>query len=310
MQWTVLIADLLDANTMVTNPIARDPSMKAFNGFDLRLKKAVCDTPHSEMNPVLLRFMADELLMTKDNVTALTKIQYLGVVYRVSMSPHTLSAYEASPLQAVAKEGAEKSLEAIIEFNKEQLAKKKKVFRMDPGVVKAAMCDIITAKVSRKVSCRMIRTLLKMDTYRAFDCSAFNLDHFPCFVVSQGRMDVLRELCVYDPDTKNIPMTEFVTKEGVDQPCQCEHVTCNVAAVVELFEIGCEISGFHTCYNVREMCDDGLKLFQTEMAKQPDREIDEDYDSDNESDEESDEGSGEEPDEEERDSKKQKLSGD
>jgi hypothetical protein len=286
---------------MVTTPIARDPSLKAFNEFDLRLKEALGDTPYSGSNPVLLRFMADELLMTKDNVTAIKKIQYLEVVYRVSMSPHTLSAYEASPLQAVAKNGAEKSLEAIIEFNKEQLAKKKKVFKMDPDVVNATMRDIITAKVPREVSCRMIRMLLKMDTYSAFDCSAFNLDHFPCFVVSKGRMDVLRELCWYDADTKNIPLTEFVTKKGVDQPCKCEHESCNIPAWVQLFEIGCDISGCHASHNVRGMCGDGLKLFTTEMAKQPDREPDEEYDSFD---------SEEESDEEERETKKRKLSGD
>ena len=281
---------------MVTTPIARDPSLKAFNEFDLRLKEALGDTPYSGSNPVLLRFMADELLMTKDNVTAIKKIQYLEVVYRVSMSPHTLSAYEASPLQAVAKNGAEKSLEAIIEFNNKHPD-------MDPDVVNATMRDIITAKVPREVSCRMIRMLLKMDTYSAFGCSAFNLDHLPCFVVSEGRMDILRELCCYDPDTKNIPMTEFVTKKGVDQPCKCEEKSCNVAAWVQLFEIGCDISGCQESYDVRcmaRMCEDGLKLFHLTEKKQPDRKPEEydSFDSDAESDEE------------ERETKKRKLSSD
>ena len=302
MQWTVLIADLLDANTMVTNPIARDPSMKAFNGFDLRLRKAVCDTPHSEMNPVLLRFMADELLMTKDNVTALTKIQYLGVVYRVSMSPHTLSAYEASPLQAVAKEGAEKSLEAIIEFNKEQLAEKKKVFKMDPDVVKSTMRDIITAKVPREVSCTMIGMLLNIDAYSALDCIDFDLDLFACFVVSEGRMDVLRELCWRHPDSKSIPMTEFVTKKGLDQPCKCKHATCNFAAVAHLFKMGFDNSDTFSSTKGVRMCEQGLAQLKAELAHEPDSEPDEEYESQNESDEESDE--------EEREAKKRKLSGD
>ena len=297
-----MIADLLDANTMVTTSIESERSLlKAFREFEQRLKQAVVGTLFTERNTVLLRFMAGELLRPADLTPPWKKIQFLSVAHRVSMTPPTLSAYEASPLQAVAKNGAEKSLEAIIESNNKQWAKKKKGSPMDPDVVNATMRDIITAKVPREVSCRMIRMLLKMHTYSAFDCSAFNLDHFPCFVVSKGRMDVLRELCWYDADTKNIPLTEFVTKKGVDQPCKCEHESCNIPAWVQLFEIGCDISGCHASHNVRGMCGDGLKLFTTEMAKQPDREPDEEYDSFD---------SEEESDEEERETKKRKLSGD
>jgi hypothetical protein len=289
---------------MVTTSIESERSLlKAFREFEQRLKQAVVGTLFTERNTVLLRFMAGELLMPADPTPPLKKTQYLSVCHDVSMSPHTLSAYEASPLQAVAKNGAEKSLEAIIESNNKQWAKKKKGSPMDPDVVNATMRDIITAKVPREVSCRMIRMLLKMHTYSAFDCSAFNLDHLPCFVVSEGRMDILRELCCYDPDTKNIPMTEFVTKKGVDQPCKCEEKSCNVAAWVQLFEIGCDISGCQESYDVRcmaRMCEDGLKLFHLTEKKQPDRKPEEydSFDSDAESDEE------------ERETKKRKLSSD
>lgn len=289
---------------MVTTPVD-----KAFREFDLRLKKALGDTPRPERNTVLLRFMAVELLRPDTDLTPpLKKTQYLSIVKDVSMSPHTLSAYEASPLQAVAKNGADKSLEAIIEFNNEQWAKKGKGSKMDPDVVNATMRDIITAKMPREVSCRMIGMLLELDTYSAFHCSAFNLDHFPCFAVSEGRMDVLRELCRYDPDTKKIPLTEFVTNKGVDQPCKCGQGSCNVPVWVQLFELGCDLSGCHESHDVgcmARMCGDGLKLFNTEMAKQPDREPDEEYDSFD-----SDAESDEESDEEERETKKRKLSSD
>jgi hypothetical protein len=267
---------------MVSTP----SEVKAFNAFQQRLNQAAVGTLFEARNPALLRFMAGDLLRPADLTPPGKKIEFLRDVHKLSMSPPTLEAYEASPLQAVARNGAEKSLKAIIEW-----AKKRKESPMDPEVVNAAMCDIITATVPHEVSCSMIRMLLKMGTYRAFACEDFSLDHSPCFAVSQGRMDILQQFCCEDPDTKNIPMTGFVTKKGADERCECDEDSCNVAVWVQLHEMGFDLSGCQEYYeagSMPRMCGDELEVFnQTEKMK-PDREADEcdSYDSDAECDEE------------------------
>jgi len=221
---------------------------------------------------VMQNFMKKELLREGEPASIFRRLEYLACSYPVRMFPLTLDAYPASPLEAVAQGGAVESLEMMMRF----LA-----MGSFPGkaVVKAAMRDVIAAKMaSFEASLKMTEMLLDLNAYGALDCAYTIRDHLACFAVSEGRMDIVQLMCEYDEDTKLVPMAEFVTKQGLAQPCQCDLPTCNVSAVVKLHQMGFHVDGLYTSPHVEEgLCKEGRELLQAELPAQLDTISDSDY---------------------------------